>query len=50
LEETLHEINQVSRRQVRRLGDLLFDRRKLSLTVLGPGAKARPLKAFLAGS
>ncbi|MBI3597596.1 MAG: insulinase family protein [Nitrospirae bacterium] len=51
LEETLREINRVSRRQVQRLSDRLFDTRKLSLTVLGPVASnARPFEALLAGS
>jgi len=51
LEETLREINRVSRRQVERLSERLFDTRQLSLTVLGPiGSNARPLEALLAGS
>ncbi|MBI3811588.1 MAG: insulinase family protein [Nitrospirae bacterium] len=50
LEETLGEINKVSKRQVERLGDQLLDTRKLSLTVLGPvAADTRPFEAFLPG-
>ncbi len=36
LDETLGEINKVSKRQVRRLSEELIDTRNLSLTVLGP--------------
>lgn len=51
LEETLREINRVSRRQVERLSDRLFDTRQISLTVLGPiGSNPRPFEALLAGS
>ena len=50
LEETLREINRVSKRQVERLSDRLFEPRQLSLTVLGPiGSSARPFEALLAG-
>jgi len=50
LDETLGEINKVSKRQVQRLSDLLLDPRKLSLTVLGPIASdSRPFEAFLPG-
>ena len=49
LDETLREINRVSRRQVRRLSDQLLDPRKLSLTVLGPvSAGGRTFEALLA--
>jgi predicted Zn-dependent peptidase len=48
LDETLGEINKVSKRQVHRLSDLLLDTQKLSLTILGPVASdARPFQAFL---
>jgi predicted Zn-dependent peptidase len=48
LEETLSEINKVSKRQIHRLGDQLLDTQKLSLTVLGPVAvDTRPLASFL---
>jgi predicted Zn-dependent peptidase len=51
LDETLREINRVSRRQVQRLSDQLLDPRKLSLTVLGPVASSRrPFEALLAVS
>jgi len=50
LEETLREINRVSKRQVEHLADRLFDTRQLSLTVLGPiGSNTRPYEALLAG-
>lgn len=50
LEETLGEINKVSKRQVARLGELLLDSRKLSLTLLGPVASdPRPFEAFVSG-
>jgi len=48
LEETLGEINKISKRQVQRLCDLLLDPRKLSLTVLGPvPADIRPFQSLL---
>jgi predicted Zn-dependent peptidase len=48
LDETLGEINKVSKRQIHRLSDLLLDTQKLSLTILGPVASdARPFQAFL---
>jgi predicted Zn-dependent peptidase len=50
LEETLSEINKVSKRQVSRLAELLLDSRKLSLTILGPVASdPRPFEAFVSG-
>ena len=50
LDETLSEINKVSKRQIQRLSDRLLDTQKLSLTVLGPVASdVRPFEAFLAG-
>jgi predicted Zn-dependent peptidase len=50
LDETLREINRVSKPQVERLSERLLDTRQLSLTVLGPiGANARPFEALLAG-
>jgi predicted Zn-dependent peptidase len=48
LEETLSEINKVSKQQIHRLSDSLLDTQKLSLTVLGPVASdTRPLASFL---
>ena len=48
LEETLGEINKVSKRQIQRLSDRLLDTQKLSLTILGPVASdVRRLEAFL---
>lgn len=48
LEETLGEINKVSKRQIQRLSEQLLDTQKLSLTVLGPVASdPRPFEAFL---
>jgi predicted Zn-dependent peptidase len=48
LEETLGEINKVSKRQIQRLGDRLLDTQKLSLTVLGPVASDSKLfQSFL---
>ena len=48
LEETLDEINKVSKRQIQRLSDLLLDPKKLSLTVLGPVASdPRLFQSFL---
>jgi len=48
LEETLGDINKVSKRQIQRLSELLLDTQKLSLTLLGPvAADTRPLASFL---
>ncbi|MBI3995098.1 MAG: insulinase family protein [Nitrospirae bacterium] len=50
LEETLGEINKVSKEQIRRLTDRLLDTRNLSLTVLGPVASdTRSFESYRAG-